>query len=62
MNKTYKQLINKATVPYKHQFDYLLLFLLGYKSDIYPDVTSLFDAAAIKYILTLIPSGLYQRY
>lgn len=33
----------------------------GYKSDIYPDVTSLFDAAAIKYILTLIPSGLYQR-
>ncbi|XP_053408593.1 dual oxidase-like isoform X3 [Mercenaria mercenaria] len=33
----------------------------GYKSDIYPDVTSIFDAAAMRYILTLIPAGIYQR-
>ncbi|XP_052805242.1 dual oxidase-like isoform X3 [Mya arenaria] len=33
----------------------------GYKSDIYPDVTALFDAAAIRYIMTLLPAGINQR-
>ncbi|KAL4228920.1 NAD(P)H oxidase [Mactra antiquata] len=33
----------------------------GYKSDIYPDVTSVFDAAAIRYLITMIPAGIYQR-
>ena len=33
----------------------------GYKSDIYPDVTAVFDASAIRYIMTLIPAGLHQR-
>lgn len=34
----------------------------GYKSDIYPDVTAVFDAAAIRYIFTLIPAGIQQSF
>ncbi|KAL3836734.1 hypothetical protein ACJMK2_022153 [Sinanodonta woodiana] len=33
----------------------------GYKQHINPDVTYLFDAVALRYFITMIPSGIYQR-
>ncbi|KAJ8306876.1 hypothetical protein KUTeg_014960 [Tegillarca granosa] len=44
------KLLHTEVVPYK-----------GYNSNLEPGVSAVFDAAAIKYIMTLIPSGISQR-
>lgn len=62
---SYKHLFHSQLIEISHK---ILTFLstayflddLGYKAWIQPDVTDIFDAGAINYILTLMPAAMNQ--